>query len=421
MSSKTWLIVFIVILLLAVVGVTIGLTCSKSHALDKDLNYKAVSALPSLSKYVSKLNTMYVPYDNNHLPLTVPMTWDEEEGGYLIVLGIDNSWISLVFDSGSSHISAKGLNCEWKQCDDSGTCTVTSCPKTASYIPRGPQVALNQQNSSLLEYGSQKSSVTHHIEPFALFDLRLNCADFIRAGSFQSVQEFLAKMFPLGAPMVSFGPTLLYNVYSIEGTTTSNIFGLAQNNSYDSPSVLSALLPEKSKDRVWSLACKPQHAFFSLGALRCYGVPKFVALLQPAAFQKFLTTFYVVKLKDIAVVGGKSVRKSNLPKFVVLDTGTTYTYCNKTLAAGLQEAGYRSGTSSINLVLGSSINSVSLHYEPPALKNAFLTDLPDLDTMFNNVPVLLMGVEQMFNFYFEYNLTQQMLGICSLSETSPSL
>ena len=109
------------------------------------------------------------------------------------------------------------------------------------------------------------------------------------------------------------------------------------------------------------------------------------------------------------------MKKANLPKFVILDTGTTFTYCNQALANGLQEAGYQPGTSSVNLALGSSLNNVSLHYEPSALKNAFLTDLPELDTMFNQVPVLLMGVEQMFGFYFEYNLSQQMLGISNLA------
>ena len=418
MSTKTWVIVVVVVLLLSLVGLVVGLSCSSSHALDKELDYKVNNALPSLSKYVSKLNTMYVPYDNNQLPLTVPMTWDEEEGGYMITLGLDNNWISLVFDTGSSHISAKGLNCQWKQCDDSGSCTVTSCPKTSSYVPRGPQVSVNEQNKSLLEYGSQKSSVTHHVEPFSMFDLRLNCADLMRAGSFSSVQEFLNKVFPLGAPLVQFGPTLLFNVYSIEGSTTSNIFGLAQNNSSDSPAVLEALYPDDKKEKVWSLACYPKHGLFSLGALRCYGTPKFIPLLQPSAFKKFLTTFYVVKLHGIHVtVGGvtKAVRKSSVPKFVVLDTGTTYTYCNKELASGLQEAGYNPGQCSVNLVLGSAVSNITLHYEPPALTNAFLTDLTDLDTMFNKVPVLLLGIEQMFNFYFEYNLSQQMLGISNLS------
>jgi hypothetical protein len=414
MHTKTVVIVVVVVLLLAAVGTVIGLSCSKSHALDRDLNYKAVNSLPSLSKYVSKLNTMYVPYDSNQLPLTVPLTWDEDEGGYMIHLNVEGNWIALVLDTGSSHLSAKGLNCQWKQCDDSGSCTITSCPKTSSYVPRGPQVSLNQQNSSLLEYGSQKSSVTHHVEPFSMFDLRVNCPDFSRAGTFSSVAEFMEKLFPLGAPVVAFGPTLLYNVYAIEGSTTSNIFGLAQNNSTDSPSVLEALLPSTESEKVWSLACKPMNAFFSLGALRCYGTPKFVPLLQPTSFKKFLTTFYIVKLKDIEVRGGKSVKKSHLPKFVVLDTGTTYTYCNKTLAQGMQEAGYNPGTSGVSVTLGSSVNSVSLHYEPSFLKNAFLTDLPNLDSMFNNVPVLLLGIEQMFNFYFEYNLTQQMLGICQL-------
>jgi hypothetical protein len=414
MPTKTWVIIVVVVLLLALLGTVIGLSCSSSHALEKELDYKVNNALPSLSSYVSKLNTMYVRYDNNKLPLTVPMIWDEEEGAYLITLNLDGNWVPLVFDTGSSHISAKGLNCEWKKCDDSGSCTVTSCPKTASYIPRGPQVSIDQQTRSLLEYGSQKSSVTHHVEPFALLDLRVSCSDLVKAGKFRSVQEFLGKLFPLGAPTVMFGPTLLFNIYSIEGTTTSNIFGLAQNNETESPSVLQALYPGE-EEQVWSLACYSKHAMFSLGALRCYGTPKFVPLLQPSSFKRFLTTFYIVKLHSILVRGGKSVKKSALPKFVVLDTGTTYTYCNSTLAAGLKEAGYQAGRSAVDLVLGSSVNQATLHYEPFALQNAFLSDLPELDTMFNSVPVLLMGVEQMFNFYFEYNLTQQMLGICSLA------
>lgn len=414
------IVVLVVVVLLALVGVVIGLTCSSSHALDKELNYKAVEKMPSLSNYVSKMNTMHKRYDNSQLPLTVPMTWDEDEGGYLITLNLDGHWIPLVFDTGSSHISAKGLQCQWKQCSDDGTCTVQSCPKTSSYVPRGPQVSVNRQTTSVLEYGSQKSSVTHHVEPFALFDLRVNCADFVRAGNFRTVQDFMEKLFPSqlgGAPLVSFGPTLLYNIYSIEGVTTSNIFGLAQNSEEDVPTVLDALFPASTnqKEKVWSIACHPRHAFFSLGALRCGSeTPKFVPLLQPSAFKRFSTAFYVVKLKDIVINGSSSVKKSVLPRFVVLDTGTTYTYCSPELVDGMKEVGYKEGASTVNLVFGSAVNNVSLKYEPAALKNAFLSDLPEITTMFNKVPVLLLGIEQMFNFYFEYNLTQQMLGISPL-------
>lgn len=419
MSLKTWTIVIIVIILLSILGAVLGLACTSSHAIDRDIAYKANTSFPPLSKFVSKLNTMYIPYDNNQLPLTVPMTWDEEEGGYMITISIGGSWIELVFDSGSSHISAKGMDCVWKQCDDNLNCTLTSCPKTSSFVPRGPQVSVNKQNISLLEYGSQKSEVTHHVETFSMLNLRPNCADFIRVGNFTTVQEFLQNLYPAGTPMSEFGPTLLFNIFSIEGSTTSNIFGIAQDNEGKKQSVLDAFFPDDGKHaRVWSIACKPSHALFSLGALRCYGTPKFVPLLLPSSFKKFLTLFYTVKLRDIVVVNGaekKNVRSNALPKFVVLDTGTTFTYCNNSLINGLAKAGYTKDKSGIDLVLGSALNSVTLHYDPPQLKNAFSTELPDLDVMFNNTPVLLLGVEQMFNFYFEYNLTEQMLGICNIS------
>lgn len=418
MSSKTWVIVIVVVLLLAVIGTVIGLSVSTSHAIDRELNYKAATAFPPLSTFASKLNTMYKPYDNSQLPLTVPMSWDEEEGAYMISIAIDGSWIELVFDSGSSHISAKGLNCQWKQCDDSGSCTVQSCPKTSSFVPRGPQVSLNKQSSTLLEYGSQKNEVTHHVEVFSLLDLHPNCADFIRAGNFQSVQEFLKQLYSTPVPVVDFGPTLLYNIFSIEGSTTSNIFGTAQDNEGKEQSVLDAFFPkdgDRAHARVWSLACKPTHGLFSLGQLRCYGTPKFVPLLVPSVFKKFLTLFYTVKLRDIYVLkDGQKIRVKSPPKFMVLDTGTTFTYCNKSLGANMIRAGYTKGATGVELVLGSALNTVTMRYNPDQLKNAFLTELENLDSMFNNTPVLLLGVEQMFHFYFEYNLSEQMLGICPI-------
>jgi hypothetical protein len=418
MSAKTWSIVLVVLLLLLLVGLVIGLSCSPSHRLDSDLNYKAQKALPSLSKFASELNSKYSPSDDP-LPLTVPMSWDDDEGGYMVIINVSNAWVELVFDSGSSHISAKGLNCQWKQCDDSGNCTLSSCPKTSAFIPRGPQVSLNKQSSSLLEYGSQKSSVTHHVESFSLLNLHPNCADFMRAGNFKTVPEFLEKLYPLGASTVTFGPTLLYNIYLLEGSTTSNIFGVAQDNEPHNQSLLDAFFPPSSNlPKIWSITCRPSHALFSLGPLRCYGTPKFVPLLFPSAFKKFLTIFYIVRLREVRVINGsekKSVKKSVVPKFVVLDTGTTYTYCNSALAAGLTAAGYNRPTSHVELVFGSSVNNLTLHYKPQMLQNAFLTDLTELDSMFGNVPILLMGVEQMFHFYFEYNLTTQMLGIVDIS------
>lgn len=417
-SSRTWIIVVSVTVFLALLTVILVLACSKSHAVDRDLDYVINTNLPPLSKFVSKLNTMYVPYDNSQTPLTVPLTWDADEGGYMITIHIAGNWIPLVFDTGSSHISAKGLNCQWRQCNTQGTCTVTSCPTTSSYVPRGPQVSMNNLHSTLLEYGSQKSKVTHHIESFSLLDLRPNCADFVRAGNFKTVQEFLQLLYPTGVNKVDFGPTLLFNIYSIEGSTTSNIFGLAQDNEPNRQSVLDAFFPDDGiHPRVWSIACQPEHGVFALGALRCYGPPQFVPLLVPSGFQKFLTLFYTVKLHRITVITGgtrKSVRAAALPKFVVLDTGTTYTYCNSALVQGLQKAGYVKGQSSVHLALGSAVNNVTLEYAPSQLHNAFLTDLQDLDNMFNGTPVLLLGIEQMFHFYFEYNLTTQMLGICKL-------
>jgi hypothetical protein len=415
MSSKTWIVVIVVLLFLVILGTLIGMSFSTSHALDKDLDYKTNTAFPPLSSLVSKLNTMYKPYDNSQVPLTVPLTWDTEEGAYMISISIGDSWIELVFDSGSSHISAKGLNCQWKQCDGD-TCTTKSCPKTSSFVPRGPQVSLDRKNSTLLEYGSQKSEVTHHVELFSLMDLHPNCADFIRAGNFKSVQDFLKPLYSNSIPMVEFGPTLLYNVFSIEGSTTSNIFGIAQDNEGKNQSVLDSFFPKDAvHSRVWSLACKPSHGLFSLGALRCYGTPKFVPLLVPYAFRKFLTLFYTVKLRNINVIkGGKRIRVKSPPRFVVLDTGTTFTYCNKSLGANLLKAGFEKGVTGVELVIGSSLNSLTMTYPANQLQNAFLTELDELDDMFNNTPILLLGIEQMFNFYFEYNLSEQMLGICAI-------
>jgi len=423
MSVRTALLVVFVVLLVAALGVVLGVTCSKSHAIDKDLDYKAVKTFPPLSNFVSSLNTLYDPYSNSNTPLVVPMTWDEDEGAYMITLSINGMWIPLVFDSGSSHISAKGLQCQWKQCDNNNNCTITSCPKTEAYIPRGPQVSLNLATKSTLEYGSQKSHVTHHLEPFALFDTRPNCADLARLGpsGFQHVSQYMNELYPTGAPLVTFGPTLLYSIYSIEGTTTSNIFGMAQDSDSAQPAVLDALFPKlKSKvddaaaNQVWSITCYPSHCMFALGALRCGPAPvKFVPLLRPAEFKKFLTLFYTVKLHSV-LVNNKKVKSAALPKFVILDTGTTYTYCSQTFKDGLTKAGYKPGQTSVTLVLGNSLNTVSLQYKPSQLQNAFVTELSDMESMFNQTPVLLLGIEQMFYFYWEYNLREQMLGVAPL-------
>ena len=57
------------------------------------------------------------------------LDWDKAEGGYMINVRLGGNVIPMVFDSGSSILSAKGPQCTWQECDD---CDVSNCPCAAS-------------------------------------------------------------------------------------------------------------------------------------------------------------------------------------------------------------------------------------------------------------------------------------------------
>ena len=360
----------------------------------------------------------------------VPLRWDKDEGAFMISLyvGAGAEPVEFVLDSGSGSLSAKGPDCQWTSCGESGqdTCITQACPckadktgkkcKASRYVPQGRKLRPGERGAgkdTVVTFGSQEDTVTHFLE-----DVHMPHAT---AGSCEAALTSAGLKADARHVM---SDVVMHQVHAIKGTSTSNIMGLSLPAPGNTQVVVSRL------SDVWSLVLFDTHGWFALQSMQtCFPKTQFMKLVWPREFASFMTRFYVVPLLKMEVVNGAGPGTAlrDPPKFVVFDTGTTCCYAEPGLGARMRAfCGYDSGSSGLMFTLqGEGGKVVVLNYTATELRDpdnppqsSFNCDpdttLPDYHDIFGDTSVILFGAVPMRNRYWEYDLGKKRLGVVTL-------
>ncbi len=355
---------------------------------------------------------------NNQMPPVVPIWWDDSEGAYMIKLQVGKGPIECVIDTGSNQLSAKGSSCQWTSCDDD-SCSTQSCPcgldakgrvrkdcTQLMYQPLGEHMG----TGAVLTYGSQQDTVQHWQDDVNIPCIQLSCPELMstighlgmKADSYQSIQDIMVHL-----------------VTHIQGSSASNLFGLALPK--DDDSLIHNLYP--NGDMCWSLVLRNGGGWWAMGALPCFTNVQYIPLIDPPPFRSFVTQFYVVPLTSLWVgsnAGDMVQVQKGVPKYCIIDTGTTLTYGSVKLGKALKQKGWEEKSSYIKLVLG----QVEMTWSPKQLADPDDQDLSilqvtkgrTLDDFDNIFPfgALLLGVLMMRNCYWEFDCVHHRLGVMAL-------
>ena len=379
------------------------------------------------------------------LPPLAPMWWDPAEGAYMVVLVVGAGVVELVLDTGSSQLSVKGTGCEWRTCTPLG-CAVTSCPCGLGadgtprtdctehyYQPLGHRLAPGEQGagtSTQMTYGSQTDTVSHYLDtvhvPMPSSSI-LTCDMLHTAPSPVALRDVAGNE----NEWLRVGKLVVHRVSYIEGTSSSNLLGLARPNGGTTEHGANVVLDEllDPVKRTWSAVLQPTGGWLALGTLPCFTTPHYIPLLTPRPFANFLTSFYIVNLVSMSVGPSPDAltRLRDVPKYCVIDTGTTATYGSTQLGDALDAAGYVENRSVVQLKLGSASSPLTLTYTPDQLRDPdYPTQgiieawpgrtLDDYSQIFpdRDGGVLLLGAVMMYGFYWEFDLRRARVGVTDL-------
>lgn len=322
----------------------------------------------------------------------------------MITALIGGNNVDFVLDTGSSDLAAKGPGCVWERCDGKG-CESKTCPcgrdvygnpKKSCDVYTGTGVAAGEY---VVEYGSQ----TNTVRPFN-DDLTLLMSDWscdVPTPSHPKTQTIRY-------------PVIIHQVTRIDGTSTSNLFGLAR------PPHRTSFLYAISHP-VWSLTLFQRYGYFTQGRVLCYPPLGYTPLLSPSEFRNYATHFYLVGV-DAILVGPHLDALTSVtpaPKYLLLDTGTTYTYMRTNVGKSMRASGFRCGRSYLQIVLQGGLR---LTYTPHDLldpydtKQCILQFEDTFDLLFSeNMNVCLFGVLQMIGMNWEFDINRHRLGLSPIT------
>lgn len=350
-------------------------------------------------KRVSRLQTPLTPL--------TPMTWSDEEGAFMVELRVGKGMVSFVLDTGSGEVAAKGWGCVWEHCDGSG-CESKSCPcgLTASGRPKAvcdvyiPSSNFPLSDAFVTRYGSQNNTVEPFPDVLSLPTQAVHCADLMGGSSQTPVMDTEYAV-------------VVHRVSRIDGSSSSNLLGTSR----PTPSFLTS---------AWSLTLYNHIGWLARTPLSCFQ-PMYTPLLSPRAFRDYQTQFYLVGV-DALYVGEDTtllrlVEPSATPSYLLIDTGTTFTYFNTKVGEALDAAGFDERVSMLRFCLR---GGVQLTYSAAQLRDpdnhaiSIVHAWPgrtfdDFDTFFPaDINVCLFGITLMKNLYWEFDTAKQRLGIASV-------
>ena len=342
------------------------------------------------------------------------------------------------------------------------------------YHPTGTFVNPGEHDAgtkTTLVYGSQQDTISHYLDAVSLPCMSVpltttttpnsNTFVLLETPSSSGDDERSNNEYMLGNMIVHF-------VHHIEGASSSNLLGMARPPKHHMRSaaaengkfvtvdklLLNTGTPSQTPEHatrhldlatfkhgkshpakheqtagegVWSVVLKKQGGWFAVGSLApLFPAVKYIDMVDPPQFDNFVTHFYVAKIWSFEVgprMDALVKVKTSAPQFCVFDTGTTYTYGCTKLGAQLSKMGYHETTWYMRLTLGSNRKElVTLAYSPHELvdpdfptSSVFQCEegrtLPDFDVIFPNPNVLLFGALMMQNFYWEFDLGRQKIGV----------
>lgn len=374
--------------------------------------------------------------NSGRLPEIAPMVWDVYEGAYMATLVVGVGTVELVLDTGSSQLSVKGSDCEWKQCGSTG-CSVTACPcgfeggksrtdcSNHHYQPSGYRIHPGEAGSGIntvMTYGSQTDTIEHYIDSVSVPTLpfHITCSDLHTS----------PHMSDISSPQRNdSSQVIVHRVLHIEGSSSSNLLGMSRPNKGSVEHGSSVLMESLVPSGVWSVVFHTTGGWLALGPLPCFSPVHHIPLVLPRSFKAFLTTFYIVEVVSILVGPSESslVPIGSPPKYCVIDTGTTSTYGSVDFGRQLDAAGYNEASSVFCIKLGTELNPVTLTYTAGQLRDPDIPGksvieawpgrtLDDYDAIFppSIGGVVLFGALMMNNMYWEFDVKHKTIGVADL-------
>ena len=434
-------VAFLFLLIIIIIIVVVFYTSPGTHP-GRHGRVRASKTRKHKSRLSKPSSTLFEPVrsqiQKTGMPPIAPLWWDDEEGAYMIQMRVGQGDVEFVLDTGSSQLSAKGHGCQWTNCGGD-SCNTKACPCGVDasgkertdcslhyYKPAGRALKPGEGGagmSTVLTYGSQEDTVSHYYDIVALPHVTMPC---------QELEMNTPRSAMKTSEYHSLGNVVVHRVSHIEGTSSSNLLGLACPSHNESTDAGSHVVLQKlfgGYDAQWSIIIRPTGGWWAMGSLPCFPNTKYMPLVNPPEFNQFVTKFYIVPIRSIAVGFNqhslKTLSRADTPKFCLIDTGTTLTYGSPRLGAALKKKRWDERKSYFQIELGDKKNHVTITYSPAQMRDPDYPDssvlqaehgrtLDDFDTIFPAGTCLLFGIFMMRNCYWEFDLAQERVGIQEL-------
>lgn len=467
-SDFAWLLLFVLVTLL-IIKLAVPWRCISTSAGEtkplKTLREKHVRISQSGKRITAPSSLHFAPITRavaaTGVPPVAPLWWDDDEGAYMIQLRVGGGNVEFVLDTGSSQLSAKGPGCRWTNCGEGGTgenggaCTTRSCPcgndengdprtdcSDHYYISQGKPLRPGEGGagtSTTLTYGSQQDTVSHVVDAVSLpHTVDVTCARILTGDAPTGPLNLTGLVG--GAAHHSLGNIVVHQVSHIQGTSSSNLLGMACPHDFNSDSnsrytdeggthvVLEKLFG--GYDAQWSVVFRPTGGWWAMGPLTCFGPVQYVQLASPRQFELFVTKFYILPVLSVSVGARAShmttLPRSACPRYCIVDTGTTYTYGPVSFGKALKKSGWDERRSFFRIALGTRKQHATITYTPEQMRDPEFPDssvlqvdpgrtLDDYDDIFPpNTSCILFGAMMMCNMYWEFDLAHRRVGIHAL-------
>lgn len=323
---------------------------------------------------------------SNFQGVSAPMWYDDFEQAYMILLTIGENDIALVFDTGSASLMVKDDRCVHR----GQPCPLSKNP----YRPSQHAISLHPPDRRLdrTTFGSQT----------------------VYSRAYMDVVKMQGR---------AYGHVKVHSISRIEGTTTSNVMGMApyvMQASGERKSLADDLFRDK-KERAFTIDLIDDFGvvYFSRAStvdpeVRLHRAP----IIVPPSFRDFSTRFYTIEFSNIRTDSGRVYdpkTRGSVPRYLMIDTGTTHTYLPREFARTLVAEGWRNGTSSLvfNFPNGSQWCLPASLYNDEVGRSSLIGfggPRNAFDEAFGNTRAILVGAIAMRRTVWEHDLESMTMG-----------